>query len=116
MREEINDEQAVGKTVEGIYYSIDGPAVITFTDNTFTSFGVSLGHEACDVEIYNGKLDLFRFGDSKLIEAGVITSDELESRRESYHAASREARKASDRRQYERLRKKFGDMEETDDG
>jgi len=115
MRQEVKLTAAVGKTLEGVAFSSSysgGQAVLTFSDGTFATLGVSRGYEAGDEEIKEDKLSLFGFGDAELIRVGVVTAEELQALRAAKdaesRAASQAAQEARDRQEFERLKRKFG--------
>jgi hypothetical protein len=115
MRQEVKLTDAIGKTLEGAAFSTcsrTGQAVLTFSDGTFTTLGVSRGYEAGDEEIAEEELSLFNFGDDDLIEVGVVTAEELQALRAARDAESsarlQAVREARDRQEFERLKLKFG--------
>jgi len=115
MRQEVKLTAAVGKTLEGVAFSSGysvGQAVLTFSDGTFATLGVSRGYEAGDEEIEEDDLILFGFGDDELVRVGVVTAEELQALREAKDAQSlaalQAAQEARDRQEFERLKRKFG--------
>ena len=108
MREEIHSTEIVGKTVEGLYFSVSGDALmLTFDDDTLAVFGVMRGYEQGDEEICASDLDIFTFGDERLIEAGVSTQEGLKAARAKRVVDWNAAREKGDRKRYEALKKKF---------
>lgn len=116
MKMEVKLESAIGKTLESVGFSHDdSQCVLVFTDGTFTTLGAA--DDGCDgiqeLTIEEQKLILFWFGDSQLVEAGIVTHDEIVSMRNDHDATARAAMEARteewERREFERLKKKFGD-------
>ncbi len=115
MKSEIKLTNAIGKTLAAVELSnrcYGGQAVIAFTDGTFATLGIDRGYESGDEEIKEDALRVFEFGDEKLIRAGIVTLEEINEMRtektrqeQAQQQASQEAR---DRREFERLKKKFG--------
>lgn len=115
MKTEVKLTDAVGKTLAAVEFSESyrsGQAVLAFTDNTFATLGVERGYEGGDEEIVEEPLDVFDFGDEKLVRSGIVTAEELETMRKvrdeqqrAEHQAQQEAR---DRQEFERLKRKFG--------
>ena len=107
MKTEIMDKQAVGKTISRFAYSfVSGQMVISFSDETFITFGVSKDYDG-EVNIVNKELALFNFGDSELIESGIISKEEIENKRTEYNKLCKNRQENSERLQYERLKAKF---------
>lgn len=76
-KKEITDQEAIGKTIEKfVYSSLSEQMVITFSDNTFTTFGVKtkyLVDSLFDEErVVNKKINIFTFGDTDLIKNGIF--------------------------------------------
>lgn len=92
MKQEITLVDCIGRTVKGVAESYCGPyLIITFTDDTFTMLGIKRGYDPCDNEIVSEELALFDFGDSALVDAEIVTWEELESLR-----ADRDAKRKSE--------------------
>jgi len=81
MKKEINLSDAIGKTLEGFGFSITcGQAVLTFTDGTYSTLGITTGCEVGYEEIEESLLDLFDFGHDKLIALGIISQKDLDEK------------------------------------
>lgn len=93
MKREITDREAVGKAVKGFLYSWTSGQMIVYFDRAFTTFGVL---SARGEEVTGEKLRLFAFGDDKLIEAGILSIEELEERRAERDERWRQRREAKE--------------------
>lgn len=106
MRKELELKLQVGKTFEGFAFSGYGQAVLVFSDGTFSTLRATE-----DREIEEDQLDLYNFGGEALIATGIVTEDELERLRAEQVAKLKAERAANqeehDRREYERLRRKY---------
>lgn len=108
IREEVFSKEIIGKTIDGLYFSAASDVMmLTFTDKTLAIFEVMAGYENGDEEICAGDLDLLSFGDTTLIEAGVITEEDLKAHRIKRMEDWRKAKESGDRRRYLALKKKF---------
>ncbi|MCK5643651.1 MAG: hypothetical protein KAJ19_22820 [Gammaproteobacteria bacterium] len=108
IREEVFSKEIIGKTIDGLHYSVGSDVMmLTFDDGTLAVFEVMAGYEQGDEEICAGDLDLLTFGDATLIEAGVITEEDLKAHRIKRVADWKKAQEAGDRRRYLALKKKF---------
>lgn len=106
MREELVFSDCAGQTIEGVFYSgWNSQAVVTFTDGTFATIGTDTWYD--DTYLEDGKLDVLEFGDTSLIEAGIITAEELKAKRMEGHERYLRRQEASEREYYERLKKKY---------
>lgn len=109
-------EEAEGKTLQAVEFSSGsskgGQCLLVFSDRTFSVLGVDRGYERGDEVITEATLDLFQFGDSELIRAGITTAEEMSTLRKQAEGLaevrSRERQERSDRAEYERLQRKFG--------
>jgi hypothetical protein len=115
MKTEVKLTESVGKTLTAVEFSENycgGQCLLVFADGTFATLGVDRGYESGDEEITEEPLELFDFGDEKLVRAGVVTADEIAAMRKARddkHRAAQQARQeAIDRREFERLKRKFG--------
>lgn len=110
MLKEISLSEIVGKEVKGYDMSIaNRQMVITFTDTTFTTLSVESGYEPGEEEIVGSSLDLYNFGDKKLIALGITTQKELTAARGKRRKEFILIKKNQDRQTYERLKAEFGD-------
>jgi hypothetical protein len=108
MKTEINIEQAIGKTLVAYAFSEDsGQAVLVFTDNTFSTLGVSTGYEIGYEHIIEDKLNPEKFGDTLLIKANIYSEEELAIMWDKLDEIDKANEEASERKAYERLRRKF---------
>lgn len=112
MKTEIGISKVVGKTLKAIQFSnLNGQCVLVFNDDTFTTLGIDRGFEHGDDDIEPISLDLFMFGDDRLIEADIVTKEEMEFIRSEKAAADNKrhnvAQELRDRAEYERLRARF---------
>ena len=66
MKQEIKLTQALGKTLEGVAFSITcGQAVLVFTDGTFATLGTDgWSFKADSVGVEEAELELDNFGDA----------------------------------------------------
>jgi hypothetical protein len=106
-------KDVAGKTVAAVAASVLEPAVaISFTDDTFVVVGARL-------EAYDGGVELYEFsapfstrdfaGDEQLINAGIMTREELATHHEL--AEQERARLVQQRefQEYQRLHAKYGE-------
>lgn len=111
MQTEIELKDAVGKVLKDVLFA-SNQAVITFTDDTFTTLGVGLGYEPGEETIRPDTLELFDFGDDLLANAGIATKEELNDLREERRKKAAEhwrvTQEEREREEFERLKKKFG--------
>ena len=108
MKEEIALSKCLGKTLAGYAFSITCcQAVMTFTDGTFATIGISRGWDPGEIEFIEEKLNLHDFGDDKLICLGVITQSELNEMRDQKVKESLIERENAELALYEKLRNKF---------
>lgn len=108
MKKEITLSNAVGKILKGFEFSCScGQAVLIFTDDTFATLKVDIGYDRGDVEIADGKLELYDFGDDQLIGLGVITKTELNEKRDKKSREFLSKQENAEREQYEILRGKY---------
>jgi hypothetical protein len=112
MNHQIKLAEVAGKTLNGVALDRDGRAALVFSDGTFAGLGIKRGFEACDEEIEEADIDLLEFHDDDLIALGAATAEELTAtrarRRAEQEAAARASTESRERREFERLSKKFG--------
>lgn len=109
MRQEVTLTHAIGKTLEDVAYSTySNQMVITFTDDTFATLGVTRGYEVGEEQIDEDQLSLLDFGDRELLRVGILTSEELKKLRDDRTALLQADREARDKAEFERLKQKFG--------
>ena len=84
MLREIPIEESIGKSLARICSSVmSSQTVMVFSDGTFTTIEVKYEYD-CHCRIVEAKLELFNFGDRKLVEVGILTYGEIDKlRRES---------------------------------
>ena len=106
MKQELVESQAEGLTIKEIIHGTFGDMIITFTNDTFINFGVELGYDLGDVEIVVEQFKMRKWRDNG-IDAGIFTKEELDKYdRKTEEERSLELEKR-ERRDYERLKKKF---------
>jgi len=106
--QEISNTEALGKVVREIVCSQhNGQMVITFDNNTFTTFGVDRGWEPGDEEICENRLSMDSFGNEALVALGILTAEEIEKRRKMRLAHQNRTQRARDLAAYKRLKAKF---------
>ncbi len=109
MKTEINDKEAIGKKVNGFLYSaVAHQMILSFQDNTFTTFGIETGYDPGDGEIVNEPLEWFDFGHERLIASGIISEKEWESMWDKEVRTEREKREMTEQKHYLYLKSKYG--------
>lgn len=109
MLKEISEEEATGKSIRMFLHSLVAQQlVIIFSDDTFTTFGLARGYEPHDDYIETQDLRLLDFGDEALIQSQIVTKEELETHRLQWRKTHETQRELQERREYERLKAKFG--------
>lgn len=113
---QIEAEQSVGKTVKSSFAFSDG-VIFVFTDGTFVRL-VSYAYydsqpRVCDEDLVLPHSDYFGGDETeKLVVAGIVGRDELalaDAEREREENVDRERH---ERTEYERLRKKYGTVQQ----
>lgn len=111
MKKIIEADDIIGKTIKGIAYSCSIPqALLVFTDGSCYVIEGSPGYDPGDVNLDPGKLDLWNFGNEKLVASGLLTQAELD---ELYERKILVNQADSIRVQINMLDKKFKDFNET---
>jgi len=83
MRTQITPEEAIGRRIEGIFFSTNNAqAVITVSGKAFVCLVAKRGYDQDD-EIETDKLQIFDFGDDAIVESGIATKEELEAMRKA---------------------------------
>jgi hypothetical protein len=113
MYREVKLTGAIGKIVAAVEFSrFNGQCVIAFTDGMFSTLGVEPGYDRGDNSIMSDPLDVFDFGDVELVRSGIVTAEELSDMRhvrDAHERIEQQAQQdASDRKEFERLKRKFG--------
>ena len=101
MKQLINESEAVGKTVESVE-TYTNHLVITFTDKTGL---VGRCDPDWDMDLV-GRDDLNEYDSLQL---GLITKEEYRANQEAREHRRQEAVEARERKQYESLKKKYGE-------
>lgn len=103
MKKPITLQNAVGKTLTQFSFSIFGQMLLVFGDEyvCFAAIGDELGEE---------DLNLFEFGDNLLLKAGILSADELSTKRAERDAAHKQRYEDEQRAIYERLKARFGNV------
>lgn len=110
MRPEMPFSESIGKTIETVRYSGEiAQAVVTFTDGSFATIGVEFGWEMNDGTLRDESLDVRAFGDVALAETGVMEHAEIQAIRDEDYRLRELSRQEYERREFERLRRKFGE-------
>ena len=112
LKQQIELTDAIGKTLEGAYFSTDGELLLTFSGDTFTILTVGRGYEPGDEEIKQGSYNYADFRDDLLVEAGIVAQAELDLAHEESTRRARERSEQYDREAYERLKAKFEPTED----
>ena len=108
MRKAIKLNDALGKTVDAVAFSSDlRQLVFTLNDSTFITVGLVRGHEDVDDTLGEEDLVIESFGDAALVRLGILTGEELFSRRTKQEAERQRRLLEYNRREYERLRAIF---------
>ena len=111
MKKEILLGEAKGKTIENIAYCnpyLSSQLVFTFTDDTFITLACEKDRDDETCVIVPTKLDLFNFGDIELVESGIVSKEEMITLRQIYNNKLQLECDENERRQYEKLKKKYG--------
>ena len=102
--------EAIGKKISAVAFSrIEGQCVIVLDDECFATLGVNTGDDGDERKVADDQIRLLDFGDDELIRVGVATRDDIDVRRQEMTRFISERRDLHDRKEYERLKKKFGE-------
>lgn len=99
-----------GKTIKGVFLGSgrNSPRVMVFTDENFLYLTAIVDYEGdADIDITK-TFDPLSFGDANLLEAGIMTQDEIDTMRSDYKAREKSLYEAREREEFERLKVKFG--------
>lgn len=108
MKKEITLSEALGKTLEDFEFSnVIGQAVLVFDDDTFTTLDTDMGYDHGDQKIKEGKLELHQFGDTELIDLGIVTQAELDDMRQIKSKNALTEKEKRELAEYKRLRAKY---------
>ena len=111
MYREIKLEEFIGKTITNYAFSWGGEQfVIIFSDNTFITINSIPGYDDGETSIHIGKIDVLEFGDDVLVECGIIDKEEMKVIRDKDTEEKIARQNASEKQQYERLHKKYGNL------
>lgn len=100
MKKPITLQNAVGKTLTNSVFSMFDQMLLVFGDEY-----VCLEHKRDDIE--EDDLNLFDFGDDLLINAGILSADELSTKRAERDAIRNQQYEEEERANYERLKARF---------
>ena len=106
MKVETKLTEAIGKTISAVELS-HRQCVSAFDDGTFATLGIYYGYEPGDELITEDELDLFCFGDEKLIRAEIVTAHEIDYMRKTEREEEEMRQEERDRKEYRRLKLKF---------
>jgi hypothetical protein len=110
---QIHEQDAAGKTVKAIVRAAYGAQLlIVFDGGLFVAYDIDRGYESGDetvVPLNPGEFDPTQWsgGPAPLIEAGIVTQQEVDEIAAKQRAEQEKRIAASERQQYERLRQKF---------
>lgn len=110
MKTEILLGETKGKTIENIAYGspfASSQMVFVFTDGTFTTLTGERDRDAETNVVVPTKLDLFNFGDTELVESGIVSKEEMVGLRQAYENKRQSEREANERRLFEQLKRKY---------
>lgn len=106
--EQVQIKDATGKTIKACVFKWDnGELLIAFQDDTYAILEVQRGYDPGEEEICDGRLDVLRFGEDALVDAGLLDADKAKAMREQYEEECARANRERERQQYERLRRQF---------
>lgn len=106
-------EGAIGNQLCGVARSTDGSKMLlVFDDGIKCQLAIDLGHDPGDEEIVdNLDFDSWEYWAEELLEAGAVDAEffvERERLANEKRQLAKERQEAEDKREYERLKKKFG--------
>lgn len=73
-------KDCVGKIIKDVFFAdYDEKALIEFEDGEYAMLGISRGHFEDDAElVHETEIDVFKFGESELLRAGILEPGELD--------------------------------------
>lgn len=102
MMTEIKLSDAIGKQLTGVAFSYtSNQAVLVFHDDTVAAIGATWGYPGEET------LNIFDFGDDKLVQLRIATSYELEELRKARDIKNVKINELRERNEYERLKAKY---------
>jgi len=108
MMKEIKIEDTKGKTIAGYDFSItSSQMVITFSDNTFTTLGVLIDIYDGMNEIIPESIELFDFGNDKLIKLGIISPEKLKIKKQERDLLFKKKTEDNEKELLKRLKIKY---------
>lgn len=107
MKTQVNLTNCVGKMLSAVEFGGNQQLVLSFSDGTFCTLGITYGYEGGDEDIAEVELDDRDFGDAALVRSGVMTAEEIGELRKEERAAQAASQDAVDRLRYQELRAKF---------
>lgn len=110
MTQKINLFDAIGKTIAGIAIgNTNETCIIAFDDDTFATIDATGGGESCYHEIsLDNEFEPLDFGDSRLVELGLYSTDGIKAIRAERDAKWAALREEGERTQLQRLLQKYG--------
>lgn len=110
MAQRINLSNAIGKTIAGVVIgNWCETCIIMFNDDTFSTVDATGGGDSCYHEIsLDEEFQPLAFGDSKLIELGLYSVDDLKAMKDERAARQAVIREEDERTQLQRLLQKYG--------
>jgi hypothetical protein len=104
-------KEAEGKTVDRIVPDWKNSQwLVLFTDGTFFYLRAQRGDAVGDEEIeFTVPFDPLEFGSDRLVNAGLLTREEIEAKQQARREAWGREKLAHERRQDEHFKRKFGD-------
>lgn len=95
-----------GKTIKKCGYDWSDELILIFTDDTYTHFKAEEDYDG-PAELKQGQI--FNFYNDYGVKLGIITQEELDTRRKREEQENKVMREKFERKQYEILKAKYGD-------
>lgn len=103
--QEKDSTKIIGKTISGVGFEYNRGVVLAFTDNTFLFLRASIGYEN-EPEISIDQT--FDFFNSSSVQSELLTQEEFLKMVEDHRQKACVAQEEQEKREYERLKSKFG--------
>ena len=106
--EQIYIAEAAGKTIKACVPKWDNSELLLiYEDGTYSILEVQLDSDPGYEQIADGRLDILQFGETALVDAGMLDAEEAREMREKYEAECEASLREFERQQYERLKRQF---------
>ena len=102
-----NEDDAVGKTVKDVFAHLGDEIIITFTDGTYINIESDVDFDCARPVVSSSMLELY------LMEAVGLNSEDAEAEKEARRTARDARMEECDRREFEKLKRKFEPKEPT---